>query len=80
MASSISKTAAVLLISMMVLMAHMQVGEAIRWQLDQACYDKCYNKCMEDSTAEAANCKEACEPLCDSLECVFCVKLGNVQL
>ncbi|KAG2681908.1 hypothetical protein I3760_11G165100 [Carya illinoinensis] len=78
--ASISKTSAVLLISMMILMAHMQVGEAIRWQLDQTCYSKCNKDCMADGSSSASECKDACEPLCDSLECVLCVKVGNIQL
>ncbi|GLT72557.1 hypothetical protein SLA2020_444810 [Shorea laevis] len=59
-----SKVAALLFITMIVLLASFEVGEAIRWIMDKNCYKKCSDKCR------AAVFYSLCKGLC-KLDCTY---------
>jgi hypothetical protein len=72
MASSTKAAALLLMITMVVFLASLEVGEAIRWKVDQKCNKKCYSECTAEGT-DSSECADQCETLCDSMECFFCV-------
>ncbi|KAE8010744.1 hypothetical protein FH972_007082 [Carpinus fangiana] len=73
------KAAAVVLMSVMVLLASLEVGEGIKWRLDTGCYDPCFKTCTggrcDDGDVVLA-CKDVCSNQCTVVECFFCLQVG----
>ncbi|KAE8010745.1 hypothetical protein FH972_007083 [Carpinus fangiana] len=70
---------AVVLMSVIVLLATLEVGEGIKWRRDNRCYDSCFNTCTGgrcDNGDVVLACKDVCNNQCTFVECFFCLQVG----
>lgn len=73
MASTSAKVVSgmLLLVAMIVLLASFELGEAIKWVVDQDCYQKYYASCI-DGGETPDSCKDLVGNLCSSVKCILC--------
>ncbi|EXC08460.1 hypothetical protein L484_009603 [Morus notabilis] len=71
---------ATFLLGTMVLFASMEIGESIRYRIEEPCFGDCMNKCMAvGATSSPSHCREQCEPLCSKIVCFFCWPFARVN-
>ncbi|PON40070.1 hypothetical protein TorRG33x02_151790 [Trema orientale] len=64
---------AAFLVAIMVVIASMDIGEAIRYRMLEPCFTDCVRNCMAVGDSSSPwHCREQCRPLCSKLECFFC--------
>lgn len=74
MASLKKMTLLAFLMGMMVVLASMEFGEAIRYARDEPCFTDCIKKCFAiQDPMSAVRCSNRCNPLCSYIECFFCM-------
>jgi hypothetical protein len=74
-----NKVAAVLFITLIIFLASTEVGEAIRWHLDQQCYDNCHMQCLIPLGSHGEDCTEFCSHFCVRFECFFCINFEDLR-